>query len=134
VNFETKTTRLERRVAELERELAATRKTAARATAQAQDQRLYERTPAIVTQAQQDRANVQRLLVLAGLSEQDPLWNTILSYADEHERNEADMAMRPDLTDAQRQYNSGRAASARDWATAIRDLRRAAITKTKGKE
>lgn len=84
---------------------------------------VYQRTPAIVTEAQQKRANTQRLLALAGLSDEHPLWRTVLSYADEHARNELAMALAPNLSDSARQYNAGRAASAEDFAVALRDLR-----------
>lgn len=86
-------------------------------------ERVYLRTPGIVTENEQRRVNVQRLMVLAGLSHEDPLWNAVLGYADEHARNEAQMALRPGLADGERQYNAGRAASADDFATALRDLR-----------
>lgn len=86
----------------------------------------YQRTPAIVTEAQRKRANIERLLTLAGLSDEHPLWRVVLSYADEHARNELAMALRPGLTDGDRQYNAGRAASAEDFALALRDLRLAA--------
>lgn len=85
-------------------------------------EQLYQRTPAIVTEAEKRRADLQRLMVLAGLSKDNPLWQAILSYADEHERTEREVALRPDLNNEQRQYNAGRAASAYDFATALRDL------------
>jgi hypothetical protein len=87
---------------------------------------LYNRTPRIITDAQQKHANMQRLLVLASTSQENPLWQVILSYADEHARNELSAALAPALRDGDRQYNAGRAASAEDFATAIRDLRLAA--------
>jgi hypothetical protein len=83
----------------------------------------YARTPAIVSEAQQRRANLERLLVLAGLADDNPLWKVMLSYADEHARNELQVALGPGMSDADRQYNAGRAASAEDFATALRDLR-----------
>jgi len=69
------------------------------------------------------RQDLQRLMVLAGLRADDPLWTTVLSYADEHVSNELEASLMPDLTDAQRQFRAGRAASALDFATALRDLR-----------
>lgn len=87
---------------------------------------LYHRTPAIVSELDQKRVNMQRLLVLAGLSLEDPLWLAVLQYADEHARNEATVALRPGLSDGERQYNAGRAASADDFASALRDLRQLA--------
>jgi hypothetical protein len=62
-------------------------------------------------------------MVLGGLGEQDPLWRTVLSYADEHAQNERDAALVPELTDGDRQYRAGRAASAEDFCTALRALR-----------
>ncbi len=89
-------------------------------------QQLYARTPRILTEKDRARADLDRLMVLAGLAAENPLWNVVLSYADEHARNELEVALRPGLSDADRQYNAGRAASADDFATALRDLRLAA--------
>lgn len=86
-------------------------------------ERLYARTPAIVNEAARKRSDLERLLVLAGRSEEDPLWKTVLSYADEHERNELDFALKPGMTDADRQFAAGRASGARDFAMALRDLK-----------
>jgi hypothetical protein len=84
--------------------------------------------PSIVmrSEAEQARKNLERLLVLAGLDEKNPLWQVILSYADEHEQTERETALKPDMADTQRQYNAGRAASAYDFALALRDLYREA--------
>ena len=71
---------------------------------------------------EKERKDLERLMVLAGLDEKNPLWQVVLSYADEHELNEREVALRPDLTDGQRQYNAGRAASAYDFAQGLRDL------------
>ena len=87
---------------------------------------IYFQTPQILTEAQQQRANLERLLALAGISDSQPVWKTLLSYADEHAANEQEAALRPDLPDSVRQYNAGRAASALDFATALRDLRQQA--------
>jgi hypothetical protein len=84
--------------------------------------RIYSRTPRPVSKQDRSRSNLERLLVLAGMGKQNPLWNVVLSYTDEHARNEFEFAMRPGLTDAERQYNAGRAASADDFAMALRDL------------
>ena len=86
-------------------------------------EKLYQRTPEIITEAQQNRANLERLLVLAGMRQDEPLWLVLLSYADEHARNEAQMAFLPNLDDAARHYNAGRAAGAADFASALRELR-----------
>jgi hypothetical protein len=108
-----------RRVRELEGELAA----------------VYERLPAFVSGHERARADLERLMVLAGTRQEDPLWKTVLSYADEHARNERDAALAPALTDGERQYRAGRAAGAEDFATALRALRvraDAAAGKVKG--
>jgi len=76
-----------------------------------------------LTEAEQQRANLERLLALAGVADSNPIWKTLLSYADEHASNEQEAALRPELGDAQRHYNAGRAASALDFALALRDLR-----------
>lgn len=85
---------------------------------------VYHRAPAVVleTEAGQGRKDMERLMVLAGLAEGNPLWETVLSYADENERNEREVALKPDLVDSQRQYNAGRAAGAYDFAMALREL------------
>lgn len=83
---------------------------------------VYQRTPALVTEAQQRRGNMERLLALGGVAEDHPVWRMVLSYVDEHERNERLTALGPDLGDAARQYNAGRAGSAFDLASALRDL------------
>ena len=98
---------------------------------------IYARTPAIVTDVGRKRQDLERLMVLAGLAPDDRLWNVVLSYADEHERNETEQALLPNLVDDARQYNAGRAASARDFASALRELRvqaEIAARKMKGEE
>lgn len=94
-----------------------------RAEATAREPGPYFRSPAIVTEAQQKRENLERLLALANVPDSHPVWKTLLSYADEHARNEQEAALRADLPDSVRQYNCGRAASALDFAMALRDLR-----------
>ena len=83
----------------------------------------YFRSPRILTEAEQNRANLERLLALAGVSDSHPVWKTLLSYADEHAANEQEAALAPNLANDVRQYNAGRAASALDFATALRELR-----------
>lgn len=87
---------------------------------------LYQRTPVVVDELARKRKDLERLLVLAGRPEGDALWQTVLSYADEHARNELLTALGPNLSNEQRQYAAGRAAGAEDWASALRDLRIAA--------
>jgi len=84
---------------------------------------LYIRVPSFVKdRPDQARKDLERLLVLAGMEEKNPLWQVVLSYADEHERTEREVALKPDLANEQRQYNAGRAASAYDFALGLRDL------------
>jgi len=84
---------------------------------------LYIRVPGFVQErADQGRKDLERLMVLAGLDENNPLWQVVLSYADEHERTEREVALKPDMANEQRQYNAGRAASAYDFALGLRDL------------
>jgi len=71
---------------------------------------------------EQKRANLDRLMVLSGVTDSNPLWLTILSYADEHVQNCLETALAPNLSDGQRQFEVGRAASAQDFAQALRDL------------
>ena len=92
------------------------------ATKAAEPKRFFQ-SPRILTEVEQQRANLERLLALAGVGDSNPVWKTLLSYADEHAANEGESALRPDLTDAQRHYNAGRAAGALDFALALRDLR-----------
>lgn len=93
--------------------------------------RLYQRTPRIVTEEAQKRANLERLMALADVGTDHPVWNVVLSYLDEHEQNEMEAALRSDLDDAGRHYNAGRAASARDLATALRQLQLQAETEAR---
>ena len=81
----------------------------------------YFAAPLVLSEAQRDRRNLERLMSLAGMG-QSAVWQTALSYADEHAANEQEAALRPDLTDSVRQYNAGRAACALDFACALRDL------------
>lgn len=82
----------------------------------------FFQAPRILTEAEQNRANLERLLSLGGVSLGNPILKTVFSYADEHAANEQEAALRPDLPDSVRQYNAGRAASALDFATALREL------------
>ena len=82
----------------------------------------YYVRPRIVTETDQNRQNLERLMALAGVGSSNPVWKTVLSYVDEHAANEQEAALRPDLTNDVRQYNAGRAASALDLALALREL------------
>lgn len=92
---------------------------------------IYARTPRIVTETAKNRANMERLMALADLGADHPVWNVVLSYVDEHEQNEMDVALAAGLDDGARQFNTGRAASARDLAFALRDLRIKAETEAR---
>lgn len=83
----------------------------------------YFKKPAIVSEATQKREDLERLLALANIPDHHPVWKTLLSYADEHARNEQESALGPGLPDSVRQYNAGRAAGALDFAIALRELR-----------
>ena len=77
------------------------------------------------TSEQRQREDLTRVLALAGAAEH-PIFTAILSYADEHARNEHESALVANLTNEQRQYNAGRSASAYDFAQALRELQRRA--------
>jgi hypothetical protein len=91
----------------------------------------YFARPRILSDAEQKRANVERLMELAGVTPDTAWWKTILSYADEHASNAQIDALLPDLPDSVRQYNAGRAAGALDFAQALRDLRLEAVQQAK---
>lgn len=85
---------------------------------------------------QRQREEIERTAALANATEH-PIYKAILSYADEHARNEHEAALAANLTNEQRQYNAGRSASAYDFALALRELQaRAAarVEKEKRKE
>ena len=84
--------------------------------------RAYYVVPRILGEAEQRHEDMERLLTLAGVSLTSPILKTLLSYADEHAANEQEMALRPDLPDHVRHFNAGRAASALDFAAALREL------------
>lgn len=91
----------------------------------------YFVAPKILTEAEQSRQNLERLLALAGIGDSNPVWKTLTSYADEHARNEQEAALAANLSNEVRQYNAGRAASALDFALALRDLRTQANAEAK---
>lgn len=76
-----------------------------------------------MTEQQKKHFDLERLMVLNGVGEDNPLWKVILSWADEHYQNQLDSALAPNLLDGQRQFEAGRAASAKDFSDALRDLR-----------
>lgn len=91
----------------------------------------YYVKPRILTEAETNRQNLERLLALADVGDSNPVWKALLSYADEHCANEQEAALRPDLVNDVRQYNAGRAAGALDFALALRELRTAAQAEAK---
>jgi len=101
------------------------------AATKAAEPKRYFQSPRILTEVEQQRQNLERLLALAGIGDSNPVWKTLLSYADEHAANEQESALAANLTDAQRHYNAGRAASALDFALALRDLRTQANLESK---
>jgi hypothetical protein len=93
---------------------------------------LYHRTPAASTADEKNHANLRRWVTLKGTAADDPLWRAVLELADEHERNARDAALRPGLSDGERQYGAGYAAAADDFATNLRDQKAEAEKKVKG--
>lgn len=79
----------------------------------------------VVSQVEQQRVELERTLSLGGALEH-PIFMAVLSYADEHARNEHETALLPNLTNEQRQFNAGRSAAAYDFAQALRQLQAAA--------
>ena len=57
------------------------------------------------------------------MSEDNPLFQTVLEFMDEHLTVETRAALNPHLSDAGRHYCAGRAASAYDVAAMLRELR-----------
>ena len=86
------------------------------------------RRPLVMSQAEQRREELERVLALAGAAEH-PLFKAVLGYADEHARNEHETALVPNLTNEQRQFNAGRSAAAYDFAIALRQIQAAAEAK-----
>lgn len=86
------------------------------------------------SKASRERDELQRVLALANAAEH-PIFQAVLSYADEHARNEHETALAPNLTNEQRQFNAGRSAGAYDFAQALRTLQeRAAARAQKEKQ
>jgi hypothetical protein len=77
--------------------------------------------PLVISDVEAKRAEAERLLALAGAAEH-PIFQAVLGYADEHARNEHEMALQPNLTNEQRQFNAGRSAAAYDFALALRQI------------
>lgn len=92
-------------------------------TAEKRVKEIYKRIPRFADPARQDELDRRRSMILATLSDEDPTLYVLLSLIDEHESNEMDMGLKMGLSDGDRQYHAGRAASARDLAMAIRDVR-----------
>lgn len=79
------------------------------------------RTEAPRTEAEQSRTNLERWFTLAGFETDHALWQAVLALADESERIEMECALQPNLDDATRQFNAGRAACASNFASHLRD-------------
>jgi hypothetical protein len=84
--------------------------------------------PLVISATEQKREELERVLALAGAAEH-PIFKAVVSYADEHARNEHETALAPNLTNEQRQFNAGRSAAAYDWAIALRQIQAAAEAK-----
>ena len=85
--------------------------------------RWFNRTrPPASDQEAKHRALRQRH-ALASVSLDHPLWVTVLEIVDEHERNMMQRAIEEKLSDGDRHYNAGLAASAEYLANALRDLK-----------
>ncbi len=90
----------------------------------------FWKQPLVVSAEERQRQEVERVLALAGGAEH-PIFKAVLSYADEHARNEHETALAPNLTNEQRQYNAGRSAAAYDFALALRSLQETAELRAK---
>ena len=64
------------------------------------------------TDAERKRAELHRDIALAGVDDEHPLWQAVLSLVDEHAARETDAALAPKLTNEERQYTADCAATA----------------------
>jgi hypothetical protein len=83
----------------------------------------YQRRLVAVSAAERAHAELQRDIALAGISDEHPVWQAVLSLVDETAQGELEGALAPNLTDAQRQYAAGCAATADYIAQKLRDAR-----------
>lgn len=94
------------------------------------------RIPLHRTEREQVKEERERALTLASAGEH-PIFKAVLSFMDEHARNEHETALLPNLTNEQRQFNAGRSAAAYDLAAAMRTYQQACeakLKREKGKE
>lgn len=75
------------------------------------------------TDAARKHAELQRDIALAGVHEEHPVWQAVLSLVDEHASRETEAALAPKLNNEERQYTAGAAASANYLAQYLRDAR-----------
>jgi len=93
--------------------------------------KMFGREPAAIvrrvlvtrTPAEQAHAELVRDMALAGVTAEHPVWLAVLSLVDEHAQGELEAALKPNLTDEQRQYAAGAAATADYLAQMLRDAR-----------
>ena len=93
---------------------------------QKSSERIRRRHP-VQTSPERAHAELQRDIALAGISEIHPLWQAVLSLADEHAAGETAAALAPNLTSEQRHYAAGAAATAEYLAQMLRDARALAV-------
>jgi len=77
------------------------------------------------------RKELVRDMVLAGMQENHPVWQAVLELVDEHAERELAGALAPNLTNEQRQFASGAAATADYLCQYLRDARSLAAAKVK---
>lgn len=83
----------------------------------------YVRRYAVQTEAERAHAELQRDMALANIDEKHPLWQAVISLVDEHADSEQRAALAPNLTNEQRQFTAGCAATADYLAQMLRDAR-----------
>jgi len=75
------------------------------------------------TEAARKHAELQRDMALAAMPADHPLWLAVLSLVDAHAERETEGALSPNLTNEQRQYAAGAAATADYLAQYLRDAK-----------
>jgi hypothetical protein len=83
----------------------------------------YVRRYVTQTDAERSHAERERDMALAGTPDNDPTWQAVLALVDEHAESECTGALAPGLTDDQRQFAAGAAATADYLAKMLRDAR-----------
>ena len=87
----------------------------------------YQRRLVAVSAAEKAHAELQRDVALAGIADTNPMWQAVLSLVDETAQGEIEGALTPGLTNEQRQYAAGCAATAEYLAQKLRDARTLAL-------